>query len=289
MPNRGEKEIISAMPIIAKYGLPLLVHCELEKEKIDNQFSSFPNSYRKYLDSRPTQWENDAIELMIKLCRKHKCKTHIVHVSSAEALGAIENAKSERLPLTAETCAHYIYFNAEGIPDANCLYKCAPPIREKENNNLLKLALKTGVLDFITTDHSPAPPEIKELATGNLLKAWGGIAGLQFLLPASWTALKEVLSIEEFIPLLTEQPAKFLQVENKKGKLAVGYDADIVVWNPDEKFEVKPKEILHRYDYSPYNGQQLFGTVRHTIVNGEMVYQNKKIIKKNKGKWLLRK
>ncbi len=288
-PNVTEKEIDVAMPIIAKYGLPLLAHCEIFDKEIDSKLPDFPNSYQHYLQSRPKQWENDAVDLMIKLCRKHNCKTHIVHVSSAEALIKIKDAKSAGLPLTAETCAHYIYFNAEDIPDANCLYKCAPPIREKENNNQLKEALANGILDFIATDHSPAPPNIKELETGNLQKAWGGIAGLQFLLPASWTAMKENISIEKFIPLLTEHPAKFLQVENKKGKLAVGYDADLVVWNPEEEFEVKATDIFHRYNCSPYCGQSLYGTVQQTIVNGITVYQNKKIIQKNAGQWLLKK
>lgn len=277
-PNVVEKEIDEAMQVIAKYGLPLLAHCELTNTIVNSQFADFPNSYRHYLASRPKKWENDAINLMIKLCKKNNCPTHIVHVSSAEALDSIKKAKYEGLPLTAETCAHYIYFNAEDIPDANCLFKCAPPIREKENNELLKAALKSGLLNFITTDHSPAPPAIKELSSGNLMKAWGGIAGLQFLLPAAYTALKETLAVEKFIPLLTEHPAVFLKVNDKKGKLAVGYDADIVIWNPDEKFEVKPEDILHRYDCSPYNGHNLSGVVKQTIVNGVTVYQNKKIV-----------
>lgn len=281
-PNVGEREIDAAMPIIAKYNLPLLVHCEIFKNEVDNQFSNFPNSYRYYLASRPKQWENDAIDLMIKLCRKYQCKTHIVHVSSAEALIKIQKAKEEGLPLTAETCAHYIYFNAEEIPDSNCLYKCAPPIREKENNEQLKDALANGVLDFIATDHSPAPPDIKELESGNLQKAWGGIAGLQFLLPVAWTAMKENISIEKFIPLLTEHPAKFLQVDKQKGKLAVGYDADLIIWNPEEKFEVMPGDILHRYNCSPYNGRKLLGTVKQTIVNGITVFIKGKIVDKEK-------
>ena len=120
-------------------------------------------------------------------------------------------------------------------------------------------------------------------------KAWGGIAGLQFLLPAAWTAIKEKISLEKFIPLLTEHPANFLQVDNRKGKLAVGYDADLVVWNPEEKFEVKPADILHRYNCSPYTGQSLYGTVQQTIVNGTTVYQHKKIIQKNAGQLVLAK
>lgn len=290
-PNVGEKEIVAAMPVIAKYDLPLLAHCELTNTKVSNQFKDFPNSYRYYLASRPKGWENDAIALMINLCRKHNCKTHIVHVSSADALADIAKAKEEGLAITAETCAHYIYFNAEDIPDSNCLYKCAPPIREKENNDQLKAALKSGVLDFIATDHSPAPPDIKELATGNLMKAWGGIAGLQFLLPAAWTALRGTMSVEKFIPLLTEHPAGFLQIDNRKGSIEVGYDADLVVWNPDEKFEVNAKDILHRHDCSPFNGQQLAGTVQQTIVNGVTVYKNKIIVDTDRkyGQLVLRK
>lgn len=288
-PNVGEQEIDEAMPLITKYNLPLLAHCEISDKQIHSKLSEFPNSYQHYLASRPKQWENDAIDLMIKLCRKHRCKTHIVHVSSSEALIKIKNAKEEGLPITAETCAHYIYFNAEDIPDADCLYKCAPPIREKENNDQLKGALVNGILDFIATDHSPAPPDIKELASGNLLKAWGGIAGLQFLLPASWTAMKEKIFLEKFIPLLTEHPAKFLQIEIRKGKIAVGYDADLAVWNPEEQFEVKREDILHRYDCSPYNERKLSGTIKQTIVNGATVFQNKKIVHKNAGQWLLKK
>lgn len=288
-PNVGKKEIEAAMPVIAKYGLPLLAHCEIYKKEVDNEFSDFPNSYRYYLVSRPKQWENDAIELMIRLCRKHRCAVHIVHVSSAEALIKILKAKEEGLPITAETCVHYIYFNAEDIPDSNSLYKCAPPIREKENNELLKEALVNGVLDFIASDHSPAPPALKELESGNLQKAWGGIAGLQFLLPAGWTAMKEKMPVEKFIPLLTEHPASFLKVNSRKGKLQVGYDADLVLWNPEEKFEVKAADILHRYDCSPYCGKNLYGTVTQTIVNGITVYQNKKIAQKNSGQWLLKK
>jgi allantoinase len=205
-----KKELNEAMPIIAKHNIPLLAHCEIESE-VNCDFSKFPNNYQQYLSSRPKKWENDAVDLMINLCRKFNCATHIVHVSSAEALDKIAAAKKEGLPLTAETCPHYIFFNAEEIPDANCLYKCAPPIREKEIMILLKQALKNGVLDFIATDHSPAPPNIKEIESGNLQKAWGGIAGLQFLLPTSWSALKNDMTVEQFIPLLTAHPASFFK------------------------------------------------------------------------------
>lgn len=287
-PNVTEKDLDKAMPIIAKHNIPLLVHCEIFEKEVDGGFENNPTSYKHFLASRPKQWENDAVDLMIKLCRKHKCQVHIVHFSSAEALKKIEKAKQEGLPITAETCPHYIYFNAEDIPDAHPIYKCAPPIREKKNNDLLKQALQNEILDFIASDHSPASPAIKEIETGNLKKAWGGIAGLQFLLPVSWTALKENMSLEEFIPLVTTQPAKFINEKNR-GEIKPGNYADLVIWDPDEKRKVSEEDILFRHKISPYIGEELFGTIQQTIVNGETVFQGGKVINQNKGKWLLRK
>ena len=287
-PNVTEKELDEAMPIIAKYNLPLLAHCELYDTEVDSGFENNPTSYQHYLASRPKKWENDAVDLMIRMCRKHRCQVHIVHVSSSEALTKIAAAKKEGLPITAETCVQYIYFNAEDIPDAHTIYKCAPPVREKANNELLKKALLTGVLDFIATDHSPAPPNIKEIESGNLEKAWGGIAGIQFLLAASWTALKDTMSLEQFIPLLTSKPAHFIKAE-KKGVIAVGNDADFVIWYPKESRIVNSKDIFFRYKISPYIAQNLSGVVAETIVNGTTVYKNNSIENKNKGQWLLRK
>ncbi len=289
-PNVGEKEISEAMPILAKHNMPLLAHCELYNEEAEHQLARYPGSYKEYLASRPKKWENDAVDLMIRLCRTYKCPIHIVHVSSAEALGSIAKAKAEGLPVTAETCAHYIYFNAEKINDRNTAFKCAPPIREAANNLLLKEAFKTGVLDFLTTDHSPAPPEVKQIETGSFQSGWGGIAGLQFLLPASWTALKEILTAEAFIPLITSKPAKFLKLDSRKGKIQPGYDADLVIWAPDEKQKVSTESILHRHKISPYDGEEMFGIVKQTIVKGETVYSNNSIISTaRKGEILLNK
>lgn len=287
-PNVTEKDLDEAMPIIAKHNIPLLVHCELYDTEIDCDFENNPTSYPHYLASRPKKWENDAIDLMIRMCRKHNCPVHIVHVASGEALSKIEAAKKEGLPITAETCTQYIFFNAEDIPDGNCIYKCAPPIRERANNEQLKHAFVTGVLDFITTDHSPAPPDIKEMESGNLKKAWGGIAGIQFLLTASWTALRNTMSLEQFIPLVTSKPASFIKASTK-GTIKIGNDADFVIWNPDEIDLVKADDLFFRYKISPYIAQNLNGKVLETIVNGATVYHNKSIENKNKGQWLLQK
>ncbi len=270
-PNVSEKDMDEAMPLIAKHHLPLLAHCEMYSAEVETGLSADTGSYQRYLASRPKKWENDAVTLMIRLCRKHHCPVHIVHVSSAEALPLIAEAKREGLPVTAETCSHYIYFDAEHIPDNDTLYKCAPPIREKANNLLLKQALIDGTLDFITTDHSPAPPDIKELLSGNLEKAWGGIAGLQFLLPAAWTALKDSMTVEQFIPLVTLHPARFLQAE-RKGEIKPGHDADFVIWSPEESFRVSIDHNYHKHKISPYTGKELTGVIKSTIVSGKLVF-----------------
>ena len=287
-PNVTEADLDAAMPILSRHRVPLLVHCELSDNYHKEALTESPTNYQAYLSSRPKEWENKAVEMMIRLCRKHNCPVHVVHVSSAEALGAIANAKGEGLPLTAETCPHYIYFNAEDIPDGQTIYKCAPQIRELANNELLKEALDEGVLNLLATDHSPAPPSIKEIESGNLQKAWGGIAGLQFLLSASWSALGDDMSVEKFIPLLTEHPARLLNIHHK-GFLRSGYDADITIWSPEESTIIKEEDILHRHKISPYIGRRLMGTVKQTYVNGELVFDKNKLTQLNKGKWLLRK
>ncbi len=287
-PNVTEQDLEEAMPIIAKHNLPLLAHCEWYEDEIDCDFENHPTSYQHYLASRPKKWENDAIALMIRLCRKHRCPVHIVHVASDEALSQIEAAKNEGLPITAETCTQYVFFNAEEIPNGETIYKCAPPIRERANNAALKRAFLTGVLDFVTTDHSPAPPAIKEMESGNLKKAWGGIAGIQFLLSGSWTALKEIMTVEQFIPLVTSKPAAFIKSDSK-GIIAKGKHADLVIWNPELVFKVEEDHIYFKHKISPFIGQSLSGLVLETIVNGESVYSNQSIQHKNRGKWLLKK
>ena len=292
-PNVGIEDLDEAMPILAKLKLPLLVHCELDAPGSSEALEKDPRSYQAYLASRPKEWENRAVRMMIDLCRKHRCPVHIVHVSSAEALPLIEAAKKEGLPLTAETCPQYILFNAEDIPDGATQFKCAPPIRERANNDLLKEALCSGVLDFLTTDHSPAPPAIKELESGNLLRAWGGIAGLQFLLPAGWTALRDTLSLEQFIPLVTEAPARFLKLDDRKGFLRPGYDADLVAWLPEAPVKIGADAVQHKHKISPYIDYALSGRVLQTWVSGEAQYRSTTVPpaapSKPKGTWLLRK
>ena len=289
-PNVTEADLRKGMATVAASELPLLVHCELADGITAASGNTIePSSYQHYLQSRPKKWENDAVALMIRLCREFNCRTHVVHLSSAEAIPMIIEAKKEGLPITVETCPQYLYFNAEKIPNGDTRFKCAPPIREKENNDQLWKALRDNVIDFIATDHSPAPPALKCLESGNLIQAWGGISSLQFLLPIVWTAARQRnFTLKNIINWLVEKSAAFIGQKNNKGKIAAGYDADLAVWKPEESFEVKAEHIFHRHKITPYLGAQLFGKVVQTYVNGVKVFENDKIVNNNCGKLILK-
>lgn len=267
-PNVTEEDLRKAMPIIAQHHLPLLVHCELESN-FDFK-SGNPRSYNNYLQSRPDKWEHDAIKLMIKLCKEFNCKVHIVHLSSAQSLPLVAEAKSQNLPLTCETAPHYLYFNAENIKDGNTLFKCAPPIRNQKNNDSLWEALQSGQIDFIATDHSPCLPSMKNMETGNFMTAWGGISSLQFSLPVVWTAGRQhQATLNDICHWLCEEPAKLLRLENKNGKIETGFDADLVIWNPEEEFKITKDIIKHRHKETPYLNETLNGVIKEVYIGGQ--------------------
>ena len=225
--------------------------------------------------------------MLISLCREKKARTHIVHLSSAEALPLIQAALDEQLPLSVETAPHYLAIAAEEIPDGGTIYKCAPPIRSSENRDQLWKALKNGWISFIATDHSPAPPSLKEINTGNFINAWGGIAGLQFSLPVVWTeAKRRGFNLKNILQWMCERPAQFLGL-NTKGKIIKGADADLVIWNAEEQFTVTESNTYHRHKLSPYIGKTLTGVVRHTFVKGKKVFENGDFISLNQGEILL--
>jgi allantoinase len=253
-------------------------------------FEKNPTSYKAYLKSRPKIWEDNAIDLAISLCEEFDTPVHIVHLSSANKIDKIKEARAKGLKLTVETCPQYLFFNAEDIPDAQTIFKCAPPIREKENNDKLWAALKDGTIDFIVTDHSPATPNLKEIESGNLKKAWGGIASIQFSLAIIWTeAQKRGFSLEEIGKLVSSNIASFLKLENSKGKIAEGMDADLVIWNPEEEFIVREEEIHYKHKISPYMNQKLKGKIKETFIAGKKVFKNGNFVSLPIGKIILRK
>ncbi|MHA2501285.1 MAG: allantoinase AllB [Candidatus Kariarchaeaceae archaeon] len=252
----------------------LMVHAELETA-VDPQGD--PCSYNTYLNSRPRSWENEAIDLLIDLMRETGCRVHIIHLSSADAITPIKRAKEEGLPLTVETCPHYLYFDSEAIPDRATQFKCAPPIREKSNQVLLWQALKDNLIDFIASDHSPSPPDLKDLENGNFMKAWGGIASLQFSFQAALSrASTHDMDLSDIVEKMAKQPAAFLGLVSK-GKLAVGMDADFVIFDPSGKTVVREENISHRHKLTPYMDTELPGKVVATYIRGKKVFSSNPI------------
>jgi allantoinase len=278
MVNRSQLE--AAMPFVAKTGLPLLTHAELPGpiEAATNKLQGRDwKKYSTYLASRPDAAEVDAIRMMIDLSRRFGCRIHIVHLSSVEALADLKAARAERLPITVETCPHYLHFDAEQIADGATLFKCAPPIRSRANRERLWQALEDGDIDLIATDHSPCLPEMKTRGDGSFLEAWGGIASLQLALPVIWTeAQRRAIPIEKVVRWMSEQPAKLAGLDNRKGAIKVGHDADLVVFDPTASSRVDPTRLQHRHPITPYAGETLQGLVETTFLRGNKIYDNGK-------------
>ncbi len=276
-PNATEADLRRAMPAIARSGRPLLVHAELPSLDAGGNMAGHPGdprSYRGYLASRPPAWEHDAIRLLIELCREYRCRVHVVHLASAEALPMIARARAEGLPLTVETCPHYLVFAAEEIPDGDPRFKCAPPIRGQENRERLWEGLRVGLIDTVGSDHSPAPPALKQLESGDLRRAWGGIASLQLALSAVWTeARRRGWSLAEVVRLMTSRPAELVGLRGRKGVLAPGADADLVVFDPEASCVVDAGRLYHRHKITPYEGRTVIGRVHKTYLRGRPVYE----------------
>ncbi len=287
LPLSTVHEFHTAMPLLAEAGVPLLVHSELPSGRFP--VTSDRRSYAQYQESRPMAWELDAIALVIGLCRRYHCPVHILHLSSAEGVDMVEWAVDEGLPLTVETCPHYLHFAAEQIAAGDTRFKCVPPIRGEQNREQLWRALQRGLIDTISSNHSPCPPAMKQLETGEFTTAWGGIAALQFTLPAVWTgAAARGIKLGNLAIWLSQRPAKVVGLEASKGQIAAGFVADLAIWDPNASFPVTTDIIRHRHRLTPYEGESLQGVVRRTYVRGQLVYQDGQLVGSPQGKLLER-
>jgi len=262
-PAATELELRAAMPLLAERGLPLLAHAELV---LPQPPPADPRSYPQFLASRPPEFERNAIRLLIDLCRETRCHTHIVHLSDADSLPVLAAARETGLPLTVETCPHYLLFDAESISDGATEFKCTPPIRSRANRERLWQGLADGVIDFIASDHSPSPPEMKRRVEGDFAGAWGGISSVQLLLSTVWTeAARRGHTLAEVVEWLSYRPAQFI---GRSTALESGADATLIAFDPSASFMVRGTELKHRHPLTPYEGRELLGVVRQTWIRG---------------------
>lgn len=288
----SEPQLRAALPHVARTGLPLLVHAELAAP-VEQAAARLEKAdwrrYSTYLLSRPDEAELSAIRLLLSLCREYRFRLHIVHLATAQALPELWAARAEGLPVTVETCPHYLHFAAEKIADGDTLCKCAPPIRGSENREQLWQALRDGAIDLVATDHSPCPPAMKRQDEGNFRTAWGGIASLSLALPIVWTgAVRRGFSLADVARWMAEQPAKLAGCGGHKGSLTQGYDADLVVFDPEAEFQVRADCLPYRHPISPYVGERLRGVVKATYLRGRPVFPENKSPDKMRGReWRL--
>lgn len=304
-PCVNEEQVRLAMDKMVNSDKVLLFHAEMEDDHHHDdgkdQSHLDPRTYASFLNSRPQRLETNAIDMIIRLTREYYQKgkpvnTHIVHLSAASAIPAIRAAKAEGLPLTVETCFHYLNFSAEAIEDGATQYKCCPPIREAANRELLWEALLDGTIDFVVSDHSPCTAQLKKLESGDFGLAWGGIASVQFGLPVLWSEGRSrgirymfptctyivprlhayirclFISLQKLVRWLCQVPAQRTGIFGKKGRIAQGFDADLCIWRPEAPFEIKVEDIQFKNKVSPYVGHTLYGAVDRTLVRGKVVF-----------------
>jgi allantoinase len=281
--NVDERDLRAAMPILAKRRAPLLVHAEAPELIADRGMRTA--DYASYAATRPPEAEAQAIRMVARLATEFGTRVHIVHVASAQAADEVARAKSHGVPITAETCPHYLTFAAEDIPDGATEFKCAPPIRAAHHRLALWHALEAGTLDLIASDHSPAPLTLK--CPGDFMKAWGGIASLELGLAATNTGLKsDVSNLSLLARWMSEAPALLAALQTRKGRIAEGLDADLIVWDPAGPRTVDATLLQQRHKLTPYAGRPLRGVVHATFVRGELVWQDGRIARSGSGQLL---
>jgi len=272
----GEADLRAAMPILARLGLPLLAHAEspavLDRAAAEVRGTD-PRRYASWLAARPPEAEHQAIELLLRLCETTGCRVHIVHLASADAVPMLREARARGLPVTVETCPHYLFFAAEDIADGRTELKCAPPIRARDHRERLWQALGEGVIDLVATDHSPCPPAMKRAEQGDFFAAWGGIASLELSLAATWTAARpRGFTPADLARWMSAAPARLAGLEGVKGAIAPGADADLVVFDPDAEFVVDAARLRQRHPITPYAGRTLRGRVERVFLGGEPAF-----------------
>ncbi|MFI1129727.1 allantoinase AllB [Streptomyces althioticus] len=267
-PHLDDDHLARALREIASFDGLLIVHAEDPHQLAGAPQRGGPR-YADFLASRPRRAEDTAVARLLEHARRFDARVHVLHLSSADALPLLAEAKADGVRVTVETCPHYLTLTAEEVPDGASEFKCCPPIREAANQDLLWQALADGTVDCVVTDHSPSTADLK---TDDFATAWGGISGLQLSLPAVWTeARRRGHTLEDVVRWTSTHTARLAGLEARKGAIAPGHDADFAVLAPDETFTVDPAALQHRNRVTAYAGRTLHGVVRSTWLRGERV------------------
>jgi allantoinase len=273
----GEGELRVVLPTLRELGAPLIVHAELAAP-IEQAWTELAAEgadstlYVNWLRARPRAAENDAVALLLRLSEVMKAPVHIAQLTAADMLPELRRARAAGVPITVGTAPHYLHFAAHDIADRATELKCTPPIRDGADREAIWEALGDGTIDTIASAHSPCPPELKHRESGDFVAAWAGIAGVQLTLPVVWSAARvRGFSPHHLAEWLCAAPARLAGIAQRKGTIAPGRDADIVIWEPDAEVHVDAGMLHQRHRLTPYEGLSLLGKVRTTILRGEVV------------------
>jgi allantoinase len=267
-PHLPPAAFADAMTEVARLGALMIVHAEDADEVAE---CAHGTAYRGFLESRPDAAEERAIALVVDTARATGARAHVVHLSASGAVPTLRAARAEGVDVSVETCPHYLHFEAGSIPDGATELKCCPPIRDAANRDALWAALDSGDIDMVVSDHSPCTAVLKRRDTGDFAEAWGGIASLQLGLPVVWTSARERgVPLTDVVRWMATAPARRVGLAGK-GEIAVGADADLCVFAPDEPWVVDPARLHHKNPVSAYAGRTLTGIVRATWLRGRPV------------------
>ncbi|MFI9237873.1 allantoinase AllB [Streptomyces sp. NPDC053079] len=266
-PHLSRSDLDAVARRTAALGALLIVHAE-DPHHLEDAPQRGGARYADFLASRPRAAENEAVGALLAAARRHGTRVHVLHLSSADALPALAAARADGLPVTVETCPHFLTLTAEEVPDGATEFKCCPPIREAANQDALWAALADGTVDCVVSDHSPCTADLK---VPDFARAWGGISSLQLGLPAVWTAARRRgHTLHDVARWMAGAPAALAGLA-AKGAIAPGKDADFAVLAPDETFTVDPAALHHRNPVTAYAGRTLRGVVRSTWLRGRKI------------------
>ncbi|GER67607.1 allantoinase [Weizmannia acidilactici] len=278
----GMKEIAAFEKILALHSESAAITDWLKQQKEQQGALSADD----YLETRPVLAEAEAVERAITYAKLTGCALHFVHISSEAAIQKIEAAKQEGVDVTVETCPHYLLFTHDDLDEKGAVAKCAPPLRQQEEQEKLIQLFIEGKFDMIASDHSPCPYALKDPAVHSLFEAWGGISGGQFtLLSAIELAKKHDIPLTNVAKWTAENPAKRFGLSGK-GSIAEGKDADFAVVALDETFTVSEENFFAKHKQSLYTGHTFPCKISMTLSNGEVIYEEGHF-KERKGKWLV--
>jgi allantoinase len=284
--NVDDLTLYEAMAEAARLGLPVLVHAEspqITGRLTRRALSHLRLSARDYSESRPPIAELEAISRALLFAEETGCALHIVHVSIGRGVDLVNAARARGVDVTCETCAHYLVLTEDDLETLGAIAKCAPPLRDRQEQEALWERILDGNVPMVTSDHSPCPPEMK---TGNdFHRAWGGISGCQSLLNVMLDEghHERELPLERLAALTSSDVADRFGFSGK-GRLEVGFDADLALVDLGSSFVLQAEDLFYRHKMSPYVGRTFRGRVVRAIVRGTTVFRDGRIVSDPVGK-----